>query len=367
MIFSALRTLDISKITYFAIVFAAQMIVLEYYNEFDMLKKMVSFFFYKFLAFFLIERSNLTFDKLFEANQNNDGIKYFINRNLNFEAFFTKINFEMINLINQITFCRLKALEELAKIKISDRYEENNPKLDEELKLRFYKIEEIKARNLLTMFNDLEEDNSIKVNLSTSNSLKEFQTYCFDTQFLNEEEKKLEIEKKILLSNDQTSKNQNDHDLNIESKFFGKEFKKSFQISGINNSSLEITINKNISFVTDNVFHPIHTIQTLKYSKDNSEKEFNKTFRDLSVENLNIIKNPAESIFIVLAKICWNEKLSEYKNSKIYQICQSISHNNTPKPFDLVSEKKAQDNSNEENNLKAISSLYNSLLIEISK
>ena len=137
MIFAQLRIMDISKINYFAIVFAAQMIVLEYYNEFDMLKKMVSFFFYKFLPFHIINSLDLDFNKMFKSNQTGNDLKYFIIENLNFDAFLSTVNYEMISLINQIIFCRIKALEELAKIKISDRFEENNPELAEQLKLLF--------------------------------------------------------------------------------------------------------------------------------------------------------------------------------------------------------------------------------------
>lgn len=65
LIFYGLRNLDFSQISYFALVFSSQMLVLEYYNEFKMLEKMIIFLLYKFLVFYVIHSLDLDFDMLF--------------------------------------------------------------------------------------------------------------------------------------------------------------------------------------------------------------------------------------------------------------------------------------------------------------
>ena len=60
-----LRTIDFNKISYFSLVFSAQMMVLEYYSEFECLGPMLSFFLYQYLTFYLIHILKLDFDLLF--------------------------------------------------------------------------------------------------------------------------------------------------------------------------------------------------------------------------------------------------------------------------------------------------------------
>lgn len=65
LIFFGLRNLDFSQVSYFALVFASQMLVLEYYNEYKMLEKMIIFLLYKFLVYYVANSLDLDFDMLF--------------------------------------------------------------------------------------------------------------------------------------------------------------------------------------------------------------------------------------------------------------------------------------------------------------
>lgn len=65
LILFGLKSIDFSKISYFSLVFAAQMLVLEYYSEFECLGPMLSFFLYQFIVFSLVHVLKLDFDLLF--------------------------------------------------------------------------------------------------------------------------------------------------------------------------------------------------------------------------------------------------------------------------------------------------------------
>ena len=65
LIFSGLRSLDFSKVSYFALVFASQTVVLEYYKEFPLLEEMLSFLLYQFLVYYNIHCLQFDFETLF--------------------------------------------------------------------------------------------------------------------------------------------------------------------------------------------------------------------------------------------------------------------------------------------------------------
>jgi hypothetical protein len=59
-----------------------------------------------------------------------------------------------ITLMNEISFCKFVLFKELTRVKVTEKYNTNQADKDE-LKKRFYKIEEIKQRdflNMLTLF-----------------------------------------------------------------------------------------------------------------------------------------------------------------------------------------------------------------------
>lgn len=65
LILYGLKSIDFTKISYFSLVFSAQMLVLEYYSEFECLGPMLSFFLYQFIVYYLVHILKLDFDLLF--------------------------------------------------------------------------------------------------------------------------------------------------------------------------------------------------------------------------------------------------------------------------------------------------------------
>lgn len=155
LMFYGLKTINFSHISYFALVFASQMLVLEYYNEHNMLEIMLSFFFYRFLLFYVVRSFDLTFETLFESRKdggdNFESIKYCLRKELHVEQILTSINYRMVELINQVMFCRSKIMDELMKLKVVERIHQSNPPSKEELKKRFFKIEELEERSLFNL------------------------------------------------------------------------------------------------------------------------------------------------------------------------------------------------------------------------
>jgi hypothetical protein len=155
LMFHGLKTIDFRYVSYFALVFASQMLVLEYYNEHSMLAKMLSFFFYHFILFYVIGSFGLSFESLFESHQSEnlseDKITYLLRKDLDLEVILKSINYRIIDLMNQVCFCRFRIMEHLMKLKVAERIHQSNPPTKEELKKRFFKIEELSERNLFTL------------------------------------------------------------------------------------------------------------------------------------------------------------------------------------------------------------------------
>ena len=183
LIFHSLRTLNFSDISYFALVFSCQMLVLEYQNEYDMLKIMISSFLYQFLPLFLIKTFDLTFENLFELhpiscnNLENNKFHYCIRKDLDIVKIINFLNLKICNLLNQITFCRTFILQELMRLKVVDKIHETNPPSKDELKIRFFKIQELSETNIYKMLLLLIENNESNVNFNLQSYNKE---NCFN-------------------------------------------------------------------------------------------------------------------------------------------------------------------------------------------
>lgn len=194
LIFFGLKTLDFSHIPYFALVFAAQSLVLEYYNEHVKLQKMLEFLLYRFLVFFVIENMGLEFDTLFEAsqlqNENsfnlNNQIKsssistvFILRSHINLELLLSKINQHTSKVLNQICFCRAKISDELLKMKVMDRMRSQTSVQKEELKKRFLKIEELRERSVFRLLKLLPKSDLIAQNVESYNDSKQFTQNLF--------------------------------------------------------------------------------------------------------------------------------------------------------------------------------------------
>lgn len=155
LMFHGLKTIHFDHVSYFALVFAAQMLVLEYYNEHAMLAKMLSFFFDRFLLFYVVSAFDLSFESLFESDQSEaagaPSISYRLRADLDLEVILTSVNYRVVDLINQVSFCRFRIIKHLMKLKVEERISQSNPPSKEELKKRFFKIEELGERSLFSL------------------------------------------------------------------------------------------------------------------------------------------------------------------------------------------------------------------------
>lgn len=196
LIFRGLKTLDFKNISYFSLVFASQMLVLEYYNEHSMLQKMLEFLLYKYLVFHVIVSLNLDFESLFiskkvvhdensflsnasspQTQKANGNITFTLHPDVNVKAMVNQINVYMIDLINQIMLCRTKITDELIKVKVVDRAKENNPPTKDELKKRFFKIEEIRERKLIKLLMLIKKKQVISDQIRSYNDINLVQNF----------------------------------------------------------------------------------------------------------------------------------------------------------------------------------------------
>lgn len=194
LIFRGLKTLDFRHMSYFALVFAAQMLVLEYYSEHAMLQQMLDFFLHRFLVLYAIESLGARFESLFvsreapdenffqgnspDASQSRSGRIFFsLNPKVDIERVLWKLNASVIDLINQVIFCRTKIVEELIKVKVADRVQEPKPPSKEELKKRFFRIEDLKERKLMDLLLMVRKKTAAGDDLVLYNSLSQLRNF----------------------------------------------------------------------------------------------------------------------------------------------------------------------------------------------
>lgn len=165
LIFHGLETLDSRRVGPFALVFAAQMVVLEYLGELPMLRKMLRFLLFRFLGFHVLSELELDFEALFETRETAPGkgpfeadvpgqagspsVSFALNPKLNIEALLRDVNLQLASLLGQLSLCRANACEELVKVEVADPALEKPSPPKAELKRRFFRIEELRSREVL--------------------------------------------------------------------------------------------------------------------------------------------------------------------------------------------------------------------------
>ena len=166
LIFRGLRTLDLRHVCRFALVFAAQMLVLEYEGQHAMLTTMLRFLLFKYLALHVIATLGLSFESLFVCREDleaeptleqemlsssesgSSGIFYVLSPQIDADRLIRRVNWQVIHLINQITLCRAKIIDELIEEKVVEPARQQAPPPKAELKQRFLRIEGLKQRRL---------------------------------------------------------------------------------------------------------------------------------------------------------------------------------------------------------------------------
>jgi hypothetical protein len=106
-------------------------------------------------------------------------ILYVLNPNVDLEKLLTEINLNLVEAVNQITFCRIGLAKELIKLKIKDKAvnaDENTKKI---LKKKYENIQEMKNRNLVELFSTLDQTNQMTCKLQQYNQFEGLQGFLF--------------------------------------------------------------------------------------------------------------------------------------------------------------------------------------------
>jgi hypothetical protein len=104
-------------------------------------------------------------------------ILYILNPDVDLEKLLQEINLNLVEILNQITFCRIGLSKELIKLKVRDRLENANDALREELKGKYEKIQEIQNRNLLDLFMTLDKTGQTTSKMHQYNNFASLKRY----------------------------------------------------------------------------------------------------------------------------------------------------------------------------------------------
>ena len=167
LVFHGLKKISFDHVSYFALVFAAQMTVLEFFEDFPRVELMLVFLLHKFLPFTVIKGLRLRFDRLFESaptQGNSPDCPFLLQSDLNLSALLRSINTEVCSMINQITFCRSELTQEMMNLMVIEPAQQKDPPSKDELRNRYFKIETVRNVDLL--------DSLLKVSLNRGHKVK---------------------------------------------------------------------------------------------------------------------------------------------------------------------------------------------------
>ena len=224
LILFGLKTIDFNKISYFSLVFASQMLVLEYYSKLECLGPMLSFFLFQYVVFYLIHILKLDFDLLFvhslskspgfipqdkssifscqtsfpqsinsntkpimselASNSRNSKLPpaellYILNPEVDLEKLLSEINMNLVELLNQITFCRIGLAKELIRLKVTDKLNNADQNTKILLKKKYEVIQEMKNRDLLNLLQALDENSKVTCRLQKYNNFDSLKGYLY--------------------------------------------------------------------------------------------------------------------------------------------------------------------------------------------
>jgi hypothetical protein len=198
LMMEGIKQINFNHVTYFALALAAQMIVLEFDGNYQYLEKLLIFFLFKFLPFYVIQSLKLKFKFLFDKFENpfkssisENGIylneesifDYRLHSELDIKNILGEINLKMIELINQITFCRSELTQILLNLLVISPAQDKNPPSKEDLKKRYFKIEVIKNMDFLDSLIKVSLNRGQKIKLVNYNDLSGLNKYLVGNQF----------------------------------------------------------------------------------------------------------------------------------------------------------------------------------------
>lgn len=106
-------------------------------------------------------------------------ILYVLNPNVDLEKLLTEINLNLVEAINQITFCRIGLAKELIKLKVKDMAQGADENTKKILKKKYENIQEMKSRNLVQLFSTLDQTTQMTCKLQQYNQFDNLQGYLF--------------------------------------------------------------------------------------------------------------------------------------------------------------------------------------------
>lgn len=189
-----------------------------------------------------------------------------------------------------------------------------------------------------------------------------------DPTYLKEMEEKLKVEKDFYIKQQKMDPVQIEKCCSVENTLFGEPFRKRFILPPQNPEQVREAINLNLQTVSQHIFHPIEFFnrQPKETQPAHYAKSFNQIYQDLSCENISILCNPVESLFVTLAKQTWNQRLDEFKKGRVLTTCQLISHSNQPEGPPSFEEEQQRKENDCRFHLQQVNSCYCQLFQQLS-
>jgi hypothetical protein len=104
-------------------------------------------------------------------------ILYILNPDVDLEKLLQEINLNLVEVLNQITFCRIGLSKHLIQLKVKDRLPHANEETRKELKIKYEKIEDMKKREMLKLFMTLDNSGKITSRLHQYNQFLSLKNY----------------------------------------------------------------------------------------------------------------------------------------------------------------------------------------------
>lgn len=109
-------------------------------------------------------------------------ILYVLNPELDLEKLLLEINLNLVEMLNQVTFCRIGLARELTKLKVTDKLPNADEQMRLTLKKKFDSIQEIKKRDLFKLFETLDKTSGVTQRLEQYNRFASLSHYLLGTR-----------------------------------------------------------------------------------------------------------------------------------------------------------------------------------------
>ena len=108
-------------------------------------------------------------------------ILYILNPEVDLEKLLLEINLNLVEMLNQITFCRIGLAKELIKIKVTDKLVKADEPTRQMLKKKYESIQEIKKRDMFKLFETLDKTSQVTQKIHRYNPFEALRNYLLGT------------------------------------------------------------------------------------------------------------------------------------------------------------------------------------------